>query len=97
MNNKEMSRWLIDAAKHSETNYQIKEKVVSIIENNGKLFVKVQWTGLSDSIDHTLEPFTNNMEDVLDMIIEYIRNLKSSDPLKSKLMSMTSMQSHGAM
>ena len=88
LDGKVVSKELMSHAVHTEAHYEDIHRLRELKKNGGEFFVRVEWEGLPDEIDHTWESTKNLNEDVPEMLREFLAGLKGS-PAKAALSSLS--------
>lgn len=77
MDGKEVSQELLSHATHTESHYENVHALHELKKDKKNMFIRVEWEGLPDLIDHTWEPIERLHEDVPKMLHDYLQGSKT--------------------
>ena len=73
---------IIEHATHTEASYDMIEEILDIGEEDRVLWLRLKWLGLPDKKDYTWQTLAILMEDVPDMVIQYLDKCKKKRLVK---------------
>lgn len=76
---------MLDLADHTETRFEVVEKIIDIGETPDGLFFQVQWEGLPDKQDWTWQSVKELYEDIPDMVSTFLQTTKKKTVLVKKI------------
>jgi len=72
---------LLEDAKHSTTKFETIDEFIDIGEEKGEIWIQIKWDGLPDKIDFTWQRLSVLVEDVPEMVEDYLKQLGPSHEL----------------
>lgn len=80
---------LLEAARPSETTYQIAKRILDPQEKNGVIRLRVEWEGLPDECDYTWENADQVKEDLPELFQLFVTENNCAVSIKNALLVMT--------
>ena len=72
MEGTEVDPKLVAHAEHTDAAYQDVEKLCDIKKEGSEFHILIQWTGLPDEQDYTWEPLNQVLQDVKEMLKDFL-------------------------